>query len=58
MIKSLLILAIGLLLVSQCTAQAVKAGLRDYLRAQPETAEGEFDLPMVTRVQRCVRSGG
>jgi hypothetical protein len=44
--------------MEEAEREAVKAGLRDYLRAQPETAEGEFDLPMVTRVQRCVRSGG
>jgi SAM-dependent methyltransferase len=29
--------------------------VRDYLRSRPETAGGEFDLPIVTRVQRAVR---
>jgi SAM-dependent methyltransferase len=46
-----------ILVMEEAEREAVKAGLRDYLRAQPETAEGEFDLPMVTRVQRCVRAG-
>lgn len=29
-----------------------------YLRSRPETAAGEFDLHLVTRVQRCERGGG
>lgn len=30
-------------------------GLRDYLKSRPETAEGEFDLPLVTEVARAIR---
>lgn len=29
-----------------------------YLRSRPETAQGEFELHLVTRVQRCERTGG
>ena len=29
--------------------------VRDYLESRPETANGEFDLPLVTRVARAVR---
>ena len=29
--------------------------LREYLRSRPETASGEFDLPLVTKVARTVR---
>jgi SAM-dependent methyltransferase len=30
-------------------------GIREYLESRPETADGEFDLPLVTRVGRAVR---
>ena len=33
------------------------AKIRSYLASRPETAEGEFDLPMVTSVIRSVRRG-
>jgi SAM-dependent methyltransferase len=35
----------------------VLAKIRSYLAAQPETAEGQFELPMVTSVIRAVRRG-
>jgi SAM-dependent methyltransferase len=47
-----------ILVMEAAEREAVKKGIRDYLRSRPETAEGGFDLPMVTRVQRCVRAGG
>jgi SAM-dependent methyltransferase len=34
---------------------AVRARLRAYLASRPETAGGEFDLPMVTKVLRATR---
>jgi SAM-dependent methyltransferase len=33
------------------------AAIRDYLGSRPETAVGEFDMPMVTAVARVVRRG-
>jgi SAM-dependent methyltransferase len=32
-------------------------GMRAFLAAHPVTSAGEFDLPLVTRVQRCTRAG-
>ena len=29
--------------------------IRDYLRSRPETAGGDFDLPLVTKVARAIR---
>ena len=34
------------------------AKIRAYLASRPETAAGEFDLPMVTSVIRAVRNEG
>jgi SAM-dependent methyltransferase len=36
---------------------ALLARIRAYLASRPETAEGEFELPMVTSVVRAVRQG-
>ncbi|MFG1810189.1 class I SAM-dependent methyltransferase [Streptomyces sp. NPDC049040] len=47
-----------LLVMEDAEREAVKDRIRAYLRSRPETSEGEFDLRLVTRVQRCVRAGG
>jgi hypothetical protein len=31
-------------------------GVREFLERQPETTEGEFDVPLVTRVVRAIRA--
>lgn len=35
--------------------EETKERIRQYLRSRPETSSGEFDLPLVSRVQRCTR---
>jgi SAM-dependent methyltransferase len=46
------------ILVLEPEEQAKVLGrVRELLRSRPETAEGEFDLEIITRVHRCVRSG-
>ncbi|WUH94127.1 class I SAM-dependent methyltransferase [Streptomyces sp. NBC_00433] len=47
-----------ILVMEAAERAAVLEGIRDYLRSRPETSAGEFGLPLVTRVQRCVRAGG
>ena len=47
----------GLLVMKQPERDRVLARVRDYLRSRPETAAGEFTLPMVTCVVRAVRDG-
>jgi SAM-dependent methyltransferase len=44
-----------LLVMPEVERAAVLADIRAYLASRPETAQGEFDLPMVTLVERCVR---
>jgi SAM-dependent methyltransferase len=43
------------LVMSPAERQRVLAQIRDYLASTPETASGEFDLPMVTSAIRAVR---
>jgi SAM-dependent methyltransferase len=44
-----------LLVVPQDERDAVMARVREYLVSRPETAGGEFDVPLVTTVVRAVR---
>lgn len=46
----------ALLVLTDDERAARLAAVRDYLQSRPETAAGEFDLPLVTRVARTVRS--
>ncbi|HEY3479354.1 MAG TPA: class I SAM-dependent methyltransferase [Streptomyces sp.] len=43
------------LVLEPAEREAALARVRDYLRSRPETAGDSFDVPLVTRVQRCVR---
>ncbi|WP_327291700.1 class I SAM-dependent methyltransferase [Streptomyces sp. NBC_01198] len=47
-----------MLVLDPAEREAAKERVREYLRSRPETSAGEFDLRLVTRVQRCVRAGG
>lgn len=47
----------GLLVLPPAERDAVLARVRDYLASRPETAEGEFTLPMATGVLRARRRG-
>ena len=44
-----------LLVMDEAERVALLAGVDDFLRRQPETARGEFTLPMVTVVLRARR---
>ncbi|MGW5350467.1 class I SAM-dependent methyltransferase [Streptomyces sp. NPDC004031] len=44
-----------LLVMEPARREAATARILDYLRSRPETASGEFELHLVTRVQRCER---
>jgi SAM-dependent methyltransferase len=48
----------GLLVMEQPERDRVLARVRDYLTSRPETAAGQFTLPMVTVTVRAVRSTG
>jgi hypothetical protein len=43
------------LMMSGAERAALLRGVADYLRSRPETASGEFVLPMVTVAVRAVR---
>jgi SAM-dependent methyltransferase len=45
----------AVLVLPEAERDALLGRVREYLAAQPETAQGEFDLPLVTRVARAVR---
>ncbi|NUS14283.1 MAG: class I SAM-dependent methyltransferase [Streptomyces sp.] len=47
-----------LLVMEPAARDAATARILAYLRSRPETASGEFDLHLVTRVQRCERAAG
>jgi SAM-dependent methyltransferase len=47
-----------LLVLEPAEREAAKERIRAYLRSRPETSAGTFGLPLVTRVQRCVRAAG
>lgn len=47
-----------MLVLEPAEREAAKQRIADYLYSRPETAEGEFDLHLVTRVQRCVHATG
>ncbi|MFI0942504.1 class I SAM-dependent methyltransferase [Streptomyces sp. NPDC021020] len=47
-----------LLVMEPAQREAAVARILDYLRSRPETASGEFELQLVTRVQRCERATG
>jgi SAM-dependent methyltransferase len=47
-----------ILVLEPAEREAAKERVREYLRSRPETSAGEFDVPLVTRVQRCVRAAG
>jgi SAM-dependent methyltransferase len=44
-----------MLVMEPAARERVIAGMRAFLAAHPVTSAGEFDLPLVTRVQRCTR---
>jgi SAM-dependent methyltransferase len=46
-----------ILVMEPARREQVLSNIRGYLASQPETAEGEFRLPMVTSVIRTVRQG-
>ncbi|MEV0649139.1 class I SAM-dependent methyltransferase [Phytomonospora sp. NPDC050363] len=46
----------GMLVMREEKRTAALGGIRDYLASRPETAEGEFTLPMLTCVLRLRRS--
>lgn len=48
----------ALLVMEQPQRDRLLARIRDYLRSRPETAAGEFTLPMITCVVRAVRNAG
>ncbi|MFI1091489.1 class I SAM-dependent methyltransferase [Streptomyces sp. NPDC020917] len=45
-----------LLVLEPAEREQVLGRVRDHLAARPETSGGAFDFPMVTLVERCVRS--
>ncbi|WP_329180057.1 class I SAM-dependent methyltransferase [Streptomyces sp. NBC_01477] len=47
-----------ILVMEPAEREAAKERIRAYLRSRPETCAGAFDLPLLTRVQRCVRAAG
>lgn len=47
-----------LLVMEPRQRDAATARILAYLRSRPETASGEFELHLVTRVQRCERTAG
>lgn len=47
-----------MLVLEPAERDAAQERIRAYLRSRPEVSDGGFDLPLVTRVQRCLRTGG
>jgi len=47
-----------MLVLEAAEREAAERRISDYLLSRPETAQGEFDLQLVTRVQRCERAAG
>jgi SAM-dependent methyltransferase len=47
-----------MLVLEPAERDEAKERIRAYLRSRPEVSDDGFDLPLVTRVQRCVRAGG
>lgn len=47
-----------MLVLEPAEQEEVRARMREFLAAHPVTSAGEFDLPLVTRVQRCERTRG
>ena len=45
----------AVLVLPEAERSARLRSVREYLESQPETAQGEFDLPLVTRVGRAIR---
>jgi SAM-dependent methyltransferase len=47
----------SVLMLEPARRAEILARIRDYLGSRPETAEGEFELPLVTAVIRVIRRG-